>query len=81
MAGQEAARPESWTAVVVCKLLPTAADYHAVPDAGHFSFLAPCPPWLPLPICKDLNGFERVAFHRDFNRAVVAFFQAKLAPR
>lgn len=73
--------PYATNEAAVRKLLPAPADYHAVPDAGHFSFLAPCPSWLPLPICKDANGFDRVAFHRDFNRAVVAFFQSKLAPR
>jgi len=73
--------PYATNEAVIRKLLPTPVDYHAVPGAGHFSFLAPCPSWLPLPFCKDANGFDRVAFHRDFNRAVVAFFQAKLAPR
>jgi len=73
--------PYATNEAVIRKLLPTPVDYHAVPDAGHFSFLAPCPSWLPLPICKDPSGFDRAAFHRDFNRAVVAFFQAKLAPR
>jgi predicted dienelactone hydrolase len=78
---QDSNVPYATNEAVVRKLLPTPPDYHAVAGAGHFSFLAPCPSWLPLPICKETNGFDRVAFHRDFNRAVVAFFQAQLAPK
>jgi len=28
--------------------------------------------------CRDPAGFDRAAFHREFNSAVVAFFKAKL---
>jgi predicted dienelactone hydrolase len=53
-----------------------------VPNAGHFSFLAPCTPMLrqyaPAIICTDPAGFDRTAFHSEFNPAVVAFFKAKL---
>jgi predicted dienelactone hydrolase len=31
-------------------------------------------------VCQDAPGFDRQAFHREFNAAVVAFFKAKLAP-
>lgn len=73
--------PYATNEAVIRKLLPMPPDYHAVSGAVHFSFLAPCPSWLPLPFCKDPDGFDRVAFHRDFNRDVVAFFQSKLAPK
>jgi predicted dienelactone hydrolase len=56
-------------------------DYHVVPNAGHFAFLAPCSPSLAAmvpEICHDPEGFDRSAFHREFNPAVVAFFKAKL---
>jgi predicted dienelactone hydrolase len=52
-----------------------------VPNAGHFAFLAPCTPALAAAapeICRDPAGFDRAAFHREFNPAVVAFFKAKL---
>jgi predicted dienelactone hydrolase len=61
--------------------LPTKPEYHVVPNAGHFAFLAPCTPALANiapEICRDPAGFDRAAFHREFNQAVVAFFKAKL---
>ena len=71
---------------IVDKNLPTKHDYHVVPNSGHFAFLAPCPPALvaELPrICADTGGFDRAAFHRQFNADVLVFFQAQLgsAPR
>ena len=65
----------------VRRLLPNPPEYHVVPGAGHFAFLAPCPAWLFPMICKDPQGFDRTAFHRDFNRAVVAFYQRALGPQ
>jgi predicted dienelactone hydrolase len=75
---------------IVASLLPRA-DRHVVPGAGHFSFLAPCD-WrmaavielmglVGTPdICADRAGFDREAFHRRFNRDVIAFFAATLPP-
>jgi predicted dienelactone hydrolase len=71
--------PYDTNEAVVRRLLRTPPDYHAVPGAAHFSFLASCPSWLFPVICKDPSGFDRVAFHRDFNEAVIVFFQAHLA--
>jgi predicted dienelactone hydrolase len=64
--------------------LPTKPEYHVVPHAGHFAFLAPCTPALERvapEICRDPEGFDRAAFHREFNAAVVDFFKAKLRVR
>ena len=66
--------------------LPSKHEYHVVPNAGHFAFLAPCPPALAaeLPqICVDAAGFDRVGFHRQFNADVLAFLRSHLtkAPR
>jgi predicted dienelactone hydrolase len=61
--------------------LPVKPEYHVVPNAGHFAFLAPCSASLAAmvpEICHDPEGFDRTAFHREFNPAVVAFFKAKL---
>jgi predicted dienelactone hydrolase len=61
--------------------LPAKPEYRVVPNAGHFAFLAPCTPSLAAhvpEICRDPEGFDRAAFHREFNPAVVAFFKAKL---
>ncbi len=64
--------------------LPVKPDYHVVSNAGHFAFLAPCSPALAATvpeICRDPEGFDRAAFHREFNPAVVAFFKANLPAR
>lgn len=48
--------------------------------AGHFAFLAPCSPELAAAIsriCTDNPaGFDRVAFHREFNASVAKFFRS-----
>jgi predicted dienelactone hydrolase len=64
--------------------LPAKPEYHVVQNAGHFAFLAPCTPLLERvapEICRDPAGFDRAAFHRELNPAVVAFFKAKLPAR
>jgi predicted dienelactone hydrolase len=61
------------TTDIVDQSLPSKHEYRVVPNAGHFAFLAPCPPALAkeVPqICVDANGFDRVAFHRQFNADV-----------
>jgi predicted dienelactone hydrolase len=61
--------------------LPSKPDVHVVP-AGHFTFLAPCSPQLAIAIpriCTDNPaGFDRAAFHREFNAGVVRFFREHL---
>jgi len=32
-------------------------------------------------ICTDADGFDRVAFHADFNARVLAFFRQHLASK
>jgi predicted dienelactone hydrolase len=63
--------------------LPRAPDYHIVPKAGHFDFLAPCGKTLadlvPV-ICTSAPDFDRGAFHQTFNAAVVGFFGETLTP-
>lgn len=75
--------PNQWNADVIKAVLPNPPEDHLVPLAGHFSFLAPCSEALakiaPY-ICQDDTGFDRVAFHQQFNQALVEFFKAKLAP-
>lgn len=61
--------------------LPARHEYRVVSNAGHFAFVPPCPPALVKEepeACVDAPGFDRVAFHRDFNAAVIAFFQQHL---
>jgi predicted dienelactone hydrolase len=61
--------------------LPGAPEIHTVP-AGHFAFLAPCSPQLAAAIPRictdDPAGFDRAAFHRDFNASVARFFRKHL---
>jgi predicted dienelactone hydrolase len=58
--------------------LPAQHEYRVVPNSWHFSFLAPCPPALLKArpeLCVDAPGFDRVAFHAEFNADVLAFFR------
>lgn len=58
--------------------LPVKPDFHLVQNAGHFAFLPPCTPDLAQKrpnICTDRPGFDRGAFHTEFNAAALAFFR------
>jgi predicted dienelactone hydrolase len=60
--------------------LPGKPDIRVMP-AGHFGFLPPCSAQFAanLPrFCADPPGFDRVAFHRDFDASLVGFFRAHL---
>jgi predicted dienelactone hydrolase len=61
------------------RLLPVPPEYHSVQGAEHFAFLPPCSG--ALDICRDAPGFDRAAFHGEFNRAVVDFFADRLSSR
>ncbi len=65
----------------VADSLPGKPEIHVVP-AGHYAFLAPCSPQLATAIpriCTDVPpGFDRTAFHRDFDASVVGFFREHL---
>lgn len=63
----------------VAATLGDLATVQRAPGAGHFSFLVPCGLIGPPLLCHDANGFDRTAFHKTFNAAVAAFFEAKLA--
>ena len=61
--------------------LPRAPDYHVVPNAGHYDFLAPCSDALASlasAICTSSAGFDRAAFHVGFDSEVVKFFEKTL---
>ena len=61
--------------------LPKTPEYHVVPHAGHFDFLAPCSKALASlapEICVSAPGFDRIAFHTRFNASVVGFFNKSL---
>ena len=61
--------------------LPKPPDFHVVEKAGHYDFLPPCGPSLTKArpeICTSEPGFDRAAFHDQFNAAIVHFFQTTL---
>lgn len=66
---------------LTARQLPGKPDIRIVP-AGHFAFLAPCSPELAAAIpriCIDEPaGFDRTAFHREFNASLVQFFREHL---
>jgi predicted dienelactone hydrolase len=73
--------PNEWNGDIVRDALPEPPDDHLVPKAGHFDFIASCSDALGKvapEICTSEAGFDRTAFHQDMNKAIVAFFEAKL---
>jgi predicted dienelactone hydrolase len=77
--GGDGVAPEAVAAVN--QRLPQAHEFHVVPNSAHFAFLAPCSPARAADaprICNDAPDFDRVAFHQQFDAAVVAFFRARL---
>ncbi len=70
-----------WHGEQVRFALPNPPMHAELPGAGHYAFLAPCPPAMlaAVPeICIDPPGFDRAGFHREFNAVVVRFFVEKL---
>jgi len=60
--------------------LPAQHDYRVVPNSGHFAFFL-CPPAMlqaGSELCADAPGFDRAAFHAEFNAEVLAFFRTWL---
>lgn len=72
--------PAPFYADAVNAALPSSPEFHTVPNAGHFDFLAPCADSSLAPqLCQSAPGFDRAAFHTRFNEAVVGFFASRLA--
>lgn len=81
-AGDDKILPHPFYAEAVRVALPRAPETHVVSGAGHFDFLAPCSPALAAiqpTICSSASGFDRAAFHAEFNAKVVRFFQERLS--
>ncbi len=76
--------PPASNAAAIEANLPARPEMHVVTGAGHSSFLPPCGALsiaLPKLLCADQADFDRKAFHRSFNAAVVRFFNQKLDHR
>jgi predicted dienelactone hydrolase len=80
-AGDDQILPDPFYASTVRANLPKAPEWHVVPGAGHFDFLTPCNDKgraTAAFICTSAPGFDRAAFHEDFDTKVVGFFKANL---
>ena len=74
-------QPQPWSDEAVRIGLPRPPDYHLVPGATHYDFLAPCSPDLARAapsICTGIGAFDRTAFHRKLNAQLVRFFRRNL---
>ncbi|WP_184705493.1 alpha/beta hydrolase family protein [Rhizobium lusitanum] len=78
LGGGQDAEPEN--VAKLAHLLPDKPDFRVVPNARHLSFLTPCPSVKSStkPSCSDAPGFDRTAFHKEFNAEVLAFFREHL---
>jgi predicted dienelactone hydrolase len=73
--------PDAWNTALIRRELSIPAEEHIVDRAGHYAFLPPCSEVLAKQapqICSDDAQFDRVMFHRNFNRKIVAFFKTTL---
>jgi predicted dienelactone hydrolase len=70
--------PYASNSKLIRELLGSKVEFHAIPGAGHFSFLVPCGVLRPPGICSDPAQFDRNAFHIDMNASVLAFFEKNI---
>jgi predicted dienelactone hydrolase len=83
--GLDGLSPED--AATIARNLPEKPDFHFVPNSNHFSFLPPCPAEFAklvadsgdTELCSDEPGFDRVAFHKQFNADILIFFRKHLS--
>lgn len=71
-------QPDPYYEAAVRKALPVTPGYEVVPRAGHYDFVPPCDKRLAAikpAICSDPPGFNRAAFHAEFNAKIVRFFR------
>jgi predicted dienelactone hydrolase len=84
-ASEDQNAPYASNTAIIRQALPTPPEFHMARGPGHFAFRPPCNPELEaaLPkiwamVCVDPPGFDRAAFHRAFNKALVDFFRRTL---
>ncbi len=72
-------------AAIIVNNLSVKAEYHLVPKTGHFDYLPPCTAKFAAltaeddpELCTSKPGFDRAAFHKDFNARIINFFQVNL---
>jgi predicted dienelactone hydrolase len=64
---------------------PLRRIFALFPIPGHFDFLPPCTPEFAKrtakdepELCSDTTGFDRAAFHKQFNADILTFFRKYL---
>ncbi len=81
-AEQDDVVPLASNGLLLRQALGARLDFHSVPGAAHYAFLAPCSGLLkllaPPLLCEDPAQFDRHAFHRDMNAKLRTFFDARL---
>ena len=78
--GGQSVTPEKVAAVA--SSLRARPEFHSVPNSTHMSYLMPCTPALAKvagEACIDPAGFDRAAFHEQFNAQVLTFFRKNLS--
>lgn len=70
--------PYATNAKVIRELLGSRVEFHAVPGAGHLSFLTPCSVVAPRALCAEAGTFDRKDFHQRMNASVLEFFERRL---
>jgi len=74
-------QPDPFYEEAIREALPTPPEFHVVESAGHYDFLPPCGGQMARAVpavCSSALNFDRRAFHEQFNREVVRFFQVAL---
>jgi predicted dienelactone hydrolase len=68
-------------ALALARDMPSKVSVEVLPNAGHFTFLAPCSPQMreAMPaLCTDPPGIDRAALHRVINADIATFFTKTL---
>lgn len=81
--GEKDGDAPAWFGEIVARGLPGPGQltHVVVPNAGHYSFLAPFPPAMVSPSFRpsqDPPGFDRAAFHEQLSEDVLAFLNRTL---
>jgi predicted dienelactone hydrolase len=81
-AAEDHHQPNPYYEEMLRQRLPQPPQYHVVPGSGHYDFLPPCSASLADAnphVCADPSGFNRAAFHEEFNSDIVRFFRTTLS--
>lgn len=84
LTGEKDGDAPAWFGEIVARGLPGAGQltHVVVPNAGHYSFLAPFPPAMVSPSFRpsqDPPGFDRAAFHERLSEDVLTFLDRVLS--